>query len=131
VVVSLKFVVAPSGADIVRLKALPRTEIPLAGGESFIILPATIFFREGKLMPVVLRMRGFRFWFYEADLNEPPHVHVGKNGKEAKYWLAPILLARSRKFREHELREIERILEEHEDEILNAWRKEQNKRGNC
>ncbi len=34
-------------------------------------------------MPVVLRVSGYRFWFYEADLNEPPHVHVGKAGKEA------------------------------------------------
>ncbi len=23
-------------------------------------------------MPVVLRTRGFRFWFYAADLDEPP-----------------------------------------------------------
>jgi hypothetical protein len=26
-------------------------------------------------MPVVLRVKGYRFWFYEADLDEPPHVH--------------------------------------------------------
>ena len=40
-------------------------------------------------MPVVFRYRGYRGWFYEADLTEPPHVHVGKDGKEAKYWLTP------------------------------------------
>ena len=34
-------------------------------------------------MPVVLRVRGYKFWFYEAGLGEPPHVHVGKDGKEA------------------------------------------------
>ena len=81
-------------------------------------------------MPVVLRVRGYRFWFYEADLDEPPHVHVGKGGKEAKYWLAPIALARSRRFRDHELNEIERILVDYKDDILEAWRKEQQKRGN-
>lgn len=27
-------------------------------------------------MPVVLRVKGYRFWFYEADLDEPPHVHI-------------------------------------------------------
>lgn len=81
-------------------------------------------------MPVVLRVRGYRFWFYEADLDEPPHIHVGKVGKEAKYWLIPITAAKSRRFRKHELREIERILEEHHDNILKAWRKEQKKRGN-
>lgn len=29
-------------------------------------------------MPVILRVRGYRCWFYEADLDEPAHVHVGK-----------------------------------------------------
>ena len=33
-------------------------------------------------MPVVLRIKGYRFWFYEADLNEPPPVHVGKDSAE-------------------------------------------------
>jgi hypothetical protein len=84
----------------------------------------------GINMPVVLRVRGYRFWFYEADLDEPPHVHVGKAGNEAKYWLDPIALARSRRFRDHELYEIERILIENQDDILKAWRKEQQKRDN-
>lgn len=81
-------------------------------------------------MPVVLRIRGYRFGFYEADLDEPPHVHVVKEGKETKYWMTPIALARSRGFRDHELNEIERILVEHQDDILEAWGKEQEKRGN-
>jgi len=57
-------------------------------------------------MPVVLRIRGYRFWFYEADLGEPPHIHAGKEGKEAKYWINPVTLAKSRGFRGHELNEI-------------------------
>lgn len=81
-------------------------------------------------MPVVLRIKGYRFWFYAADLDEPPHVHVGKDGKEAKYWLTPIALTKSRRFRDHELREIERILVKHKSTILEKWRKEQEKRGN-
>jgi hypothetical protein len=32
-------------------------------------------------MPVVLRIRGYRFWFYAVDLDEPPHIHVGKEDK--------------------------------------------------
>jgi len=82
-------------------------------------------------MPVVLRIKGYRFWFYEADLAEPPHIHVGKGEKEAKYWVAPIALARSRRFRQQELHEIERILHAYQDDILAAWRKEQAKRGHC
>lgn len=81
-------------------------------------------------MPVVLRIKGYRFWFYEADLNEPPHVHVGKEGKEAKYWMIPIGLAKLRGFRDHELNEIEKILMEYSKDILESWRKEQEKYDN-
>ncbi|MBI1929530.1 DUF4160 domain-containing protein [Candidatus Poribacteria bacterium] len=81
-------------------------------------------------MPVILRVKGYRFWFYEADLDEPPHVHVGKEGKEAKFWVNPIALARSGRFREHELNEIKGILVGYREDILEAWRKEQQKRGN-
>lgn len=80
-------------------------------------------------MPVVLRIKGYRFWFYEADLDEPTHVHVGKGGKEAKYWMTPVASAKSRGFRDHELNEIERILAEYQDDILEVWRKEQEKHG--
>jgi hypothetical protein len=85
---------------------------------------------KGKVMPVVLRIKGYRFLFYAADLDEPPHVHVGKSSKEAKYWMSPVKLAKSRGFRVHELNEIERILIKYEDYILEAWRKEQKKRDN-
>jgi hypothetical protein len=80
-------------------------------------------------MPVVLRVKGYRFRFYEADLDEPPHVHVRKQRKKAKDWLAPVALANSNGFRDHELAEIERILVEHRDDILQAWQEEQRKRG--
>ncbi len=79
-------------------------------------------------MPIVLRIKGYRFWFYEADLDEPPHLHVGKEGKEAKYWLAPIALARSRRFRDDELNEIEKILTDHRSYILEVWERERQKR---
>jgi hypothetical protein len=81
-------------------------------------------------MPVVLRIKGYKFWFYEVDLDEPPHVHVGKGGKEAKYWIDPIAPARAGRFREHELNEIERIITQHRTDLLEAWRKEQRKRVN-
>jgi hypothetical protein len=80
-------------------------------------------------MPVILRIKGYRLWFYEADLDEPPHVHVGKQSNEAKYWLNPVELSKSRGFRERELTEIRKIVEEYRAEILEAWRKEDAKRG--
>jgi hypothetical protein len=81
-------------------------------------------------MPIVLRVRGYRFWFYEADLDEPAHVHVGKEGKEAKYWLDPVRMARAGRFKPVDLREIEHIIGENRDFLLNAWQEEQNRRAN-
>ncbi len=81
-------------------------------------------------MPVILRIRGYRFWFYEADLDEPAHVHVGKERQEAKYWLDPVRIARAGKFKPAALREIERIIKDNLDFLLGAWDKEQNKRVN-
>ncbi|MCF5762342.1 DUF4160 domain-containing protein, partial [Aeromonas veronii] len=42
-------------------------------------------------MPVILRINGYRFFFYsnEGDPLEPAHVHVSKAGNEAKIWLEP------------------------------------------
>jgi len=79
-------------------------------------------------MPVVLRVRGYRFWFYSADLDEPPHVHVGKEGKEAKFWMNPIAMAKAGRFREQQLSEITRILVEFQDDILEAWERERRRR---
>jgi hypothetical protein len=80
-------------------------------------------------MPVVLRVKGYPCFFYEVDLNELPHVHVAKQGSEAKCWVNPIGLAKSRGFREHELNEIATILAERQEESLQVWQREQEKRG--
>jgi len=81
-------------------------------------------------MPVVLRVKGYKFWFYEADLGEPSHVHVGREDKEAKYWLDPVSLARSGRFKPIELREIKRIIDDNLGFLLSAWAREQSKRAN-
>src|SRR5437868_12399081 len=46
-------------------------------------------------MPLVLRRKGYHFMFFASDKDEPPHVHVKKNGKAAKFWLAPIVMLES------------------------------------
>jgi hypothetical protein len=81
-------------------------------------------------MPVVLRVRGYKFWFYEADLDEPPHVHVGKEKKQAKFWLTPVQVARAGRFKPVEQREIARLIEENLDFLLATWQTEQRKRDN-
>lgn len=82
-------------------------------------------------MPVVLRLKGYKFWFYQADLDEPPHVHVGKDGTEAKYWLNPVCVANPGRFSEHELNQIEKILIKQREHVLAIWQRENAKRETC
>ncbi len=82
-------------------------------------------------MPVVLRVNGYKFFFYEADLaNEPPHIHVAKEGNEAKYWLDPVQAAHQGKFRKSDLRDIERIITDNLEFLLDVWEKEKSKHVN-
>ncbi len=81
-------------------------------------------------MPVVLRVQGYKFWFYEADLDEPPHVHVARESRQAKFWLDPVTVARAGRFNRAELRQIERIIGDQRAYLLGVWAKEQIKRAN-
>ena len=73
-------------------------------------------------MPTVLRIRSYSVGFYAADRDEPEHVHVRQERREAKYWLVPFLrLARNKGFRPHELTEIEKILNQNLSSILETW----------
>jgi hypothetical protein len=54
-------------------------------------------------MPTILRLDGYRFYFYSGEGNEPPHIHIEFGDKLAKYWLDPVELASSKRFRSHEL----------------------------
>jgi hypothetical protein len=72
-------------------------------------------------MPTVLRILGYRIGFFSADGDEPPHVHVAREERQAKFWLRPVQLAHNAGFRRHELNEIARVLEENNQTLLNAW----------
>jgi Domain of unknown function (DUF4160) len=72
-------------------------------------------------MPTVLRFGPYRFYFFSAELNEPPHVHVARDELRAKFWLEPIELARNSGFSDRELRRIREIIENHKDELLETW----------
>lgn len=63
-------------------------------------------------MPTVLRIKGYRFFFFSLEGQEPPHVHVESAERVAKFWLRPVALAKSRGFRPNELSEIRRLVQE-------------------
>ena len=72
-------------------------------------------------MPVALRVKGYRFFFFSLEGHEPPHIHVEQAERFAKFWLNPVSLAKSRGFRSGELSEIQKIVEETRDTLLEKW----------
>ena len=75
-------------------------------------------------MPVVLRYKGFRFFFYsnEGSPREPVHVHVRGGGSEAKLWLEPqVRVATSHGFDAGALRELVGVAEGNREMIERAW----------
>lgn len=72
-------------------------------------------------MPTVARVGPYRFFFYSNEGDEPPHIHVERENKVAKFWLDGPLLATSRGFAAHELREIAAIVAELQDDFIEAW----------
>jgi hypothetical protein len=73
------------------------------------------------LMPTLLRWRGYRFFFYSADGWEPAHVHVVKDGKEAKLWLNDVSVAVNLGYSARELNEIIRKTREERAVFMEAW----------
>jgi uncharacterized protein DUF4160 len=75
-------------------------------------------------MPVVFRWNGYRLHFFsnEGEPREPPHIHVVKDGSDAKFWLFPAVeVAYNRGFTARELRQLQTIVEQRRDEIESAW----------
>ncbi len=74
------------------------------------------------MSPTVFRERGYRFFFFSREETRM-HVHVYSGDGEVKYWLEPeIELARNRRLSRVQLSQIEQLIEEHYDELTNAWR---------
>lgn len=65
-------------------------------------------------MPTVLRLSSLRFHFYSDEEGEPPHIHVATPEGECKFWLDPVRLARNKGVTPIALREIEKLIFEHQ-----------------
>jgi len=73
------------------------------------------------MSPTVLREGPYRFFFFSRE-EARPHVHVVCGDGEAKFWLAPLVsLAEHTGVDTRQLREIQAIVEEHQDEIIRSW----------
>ena len=72
-------------------------------------------------MPTVLQVGPYSFIFFSSDRGEPAHIHVKRDRLLAKFWLNPVSLMKNRGFKDHELNDLSRLVEEHEQTLLEAW----------
>ena len=59
-------------------------------------------------MPSIKDIGPYKLFFYSAEGDELPHIHIRRDRATAKFWLNPVRLAKSRRFSDHELRELEK-----------------------
>ncbi len=72
-------------------------------------------------MPTILRVGPYRLFFYAGDKDEPPHIHVERDDKIAKFWLDPVRLQSSGGFGRIEITNIRKIIEKHRVKLMEAW----------
>jgi len=72
-------------------------------------------------MPTLLIWQGFKFRFYALDVDEPPHIHIVKDGKSLKVWLTNLEVAQNRGYNEREVARLLAVAAEHRDEWIGAW----------
>ena len=76
-------------------------------------------------MPTILRIRGWKLFFYSDERNEPVHIHAEKAGAACKYWLHEDILeieeAWSYGLTPAMRREVRGIIFQHFADIVAAW----------
>lgn len=80
------------------------------------------------MTPSIFREKGYRFYFLSRE-EERMHIHVTCEDGEAKFWIEPIVsLSTSHGLNPRKLNEINKIVEEHKNEIAEAWQSHFSKR---
>lgn len=71
-------------------------------------------------MPTVLRLNGFRFFFYAND-HLPVHIHIEKGEGTPKFDLFPVELVKSKRFKASEINEIRKLVLENRELFNKKW----------
>lgn len=75
------------------------------------------------MSPTIFRVKGYRFYFLSNEESRM-HIHVDCVDGEAKFWLEPIVaLVTYYRLNSKELNKIQKIVEEHRNEIIKEWEK--------
>lgn len=75
------------------------------------------------MSPTIFRYKNYRFFFFSRE-EDRIHVHVISAEGEAKFWVEPLIaLAENYGLNATELKKLHKIVEEHQNEIKQAWKK--------
>jgi Domain of unknown function (DUF4160) len=72
-------------------------------------------------MPTVGHIGPYRFFLYASDRDEPPHIHVEREDRIAKFWLDPVRLQSSGGFSRVEIARIGRLVNTRQSLFMEAW----------
>ncbi|MHB0925767.1 MAG: DUF4160 domain-containing protein [Gallionellaceae bacterium] len=75
-------------------------------------------------MPVILRYKGYTFFFFsnEGNPREPLHVHVRRAEATAKFWVVPqVGVVESYGLSSQELNELAKVVADNRQLIERAW----------
>ncbi|WP_276500033.1 DUF4160 domain-containing protein [Terrimonas pollutisoli] len=73
-------------------------------------------------MPTVFYFKGYRFYFFSQESDEPVHIHVEKAEASAKFWLEPEIREEySYGFSGRQRKEIKQIIIDNLDTLKRAW----------
>ena len=71
-------------------------------------------------MPTVLKINGFRFFFF-SDEHLPMHIHVEKADGYMRVELETMKMTHSYKFSKNDEKKIIALIEEHRQNFIGAW----------
>lgn len=70
----------------------------------------------------ILKSKKYRFFFFSKE-EKRIHIHVSCSDGEAKFWLDPVVaLAEHYGLLSKELKDIQKIIEKHDDKIKKSWK---------
>ncbi|HPG39202.1 MAG TPA: DUF4160 domain-containing protein [bacterium] len=72
-------------------------------------------------MPTVIRIGGYRFFFYAGDGNEPAYIHIERENNTCKFWLKPVMFCKSQGFNRNEINRIYHIVSENQELLVRSW----------